>query len=67
MVRRYSYRREPRVKAPCDRLLVHLFPDGRAQVLCLTTPSPATRGRLRRFARAVVETPSFPVLGEGAR
>jgi hypothetical protein len=63
MVRRYSYRREPRVKPASDRLLVHLYHDGRSEVLCLTTPSAATRGRLRRFARLVVETPSFLMLG----
>ena len=56
-----------RVKAPSDRLLVHLFPDGRAVVHCVTTPSASTRGRLRKFARAVVETPSFPQLESAGR
>jgi hypothetical protein len=45
-----------------DRILLRLSPGGRAEILCLTRPTPATRVRLRRFARNVIETPRFPRL-----
>jgi hypothetical protein len=48
---------------PPDRLLLRLDRGGRASVLVLTQPTAATRARLRRFCRNVIETPSFPQLG----
>ena len=48
---------------PPDCLLLKLGADGRAEVLFLTTPSAATRRRLRRFARLLMESPSFPAFG----
>lgn len=49
---------------PCgaDQLLLKLHLDGRVEVLVLTQVQPGTRSRLRRFACAIVETPSFPSL-----
>ena len=44
-------------------LLLKLGADGRAEVLFLTTPSAATGRRLRRFARLLMESPSFPAFG----
>jgi len=44
--------------APCDRLLVRLGPGERAEILVLTTPTSATRRRLQRFARLLIENPS---------
>jgi hypothetical protein len=63
--KRYRIERMPvksRAEDAGDRVLVKLFANGAAEVLILTDPSPATRLRLRRFCRAVIETPSFPRL-----
>ena len=47
---------------PTDHVLLKLGADGGAEILFLTTPSPVTRRRLRRFCRAVIETPAFPAI-----
>jgi hypothetical protein len=61
---------KPRVKlaeGPTDHILLKLHADGRTEVLVLTQVHAGTRRRIRHFARAVVETPSFPRLAEAGR
>ena len=54
-------------EGPTDHILLKLHSDGRTEVLMLTQVHDGTRRRIRHFARAVVETPSFPRLAEVGR
>jgi hypothetical protein len=58
---------KPTADEPADRVLLRLSPTGESVVMFLTTPGPNSKARLRNFCRAVVETPSFPHLGEAGR
>ena len=58
---------KPIAGPPSDRILLRLGPGEQAEVLVLTTPSTATRRRLLRFARTLIENPSALALGDSTR